>query len=387
MTSTEKDLKLRLKPDFLWRKSPVRFTNYSRVANYIISKTRNNLRLRKKALQEWKKFSGKILVGTRSFQRTNRKKQFHYMYGNKNYMFQLDICDLFGEQRNRIAAYNNGAKYILVFINNLTKKVYAHPLENRKNENIKILRKILTEANIGCKHDEQEITNVQVDKEFLTSKIRNFFSENCINVYHSESDYKASLVERFIRSLKEGLVSRMEGNYTEKWTDLLKDYVTQYNTEIVHSSTNLTPQKAEELPSAALINLQENFYKKSKKMTTKNQKFKFEIGDLVRLKGNKDNNPFIKSYRRRFTTEVYKIYHRRKTPEINVYYVKSETGEVIKGAFREDFLRLANNENEVYAYRILKEKGDKVLISWDGYPSSSDEWIKKKDLAKLTIET
>ena len=338
-------------------------------------------------MRRWQNYSGKILVGTRSYQKIKKKNQFHYNYGTKKYLYQLDLCDLFGKERSRISELNNGAQYILAFMNCLTKKVYAYPLKSRTNADIiSVLKQTFRDAKIGCKNNENEISNIQVDKEFLTNELRNFFKKNCINAYHSESDFKASMIERWIRTLKEGLVARLEGNYTERWLEPLQDFVTQYNENLVHSSTKLTPNMAEMFPSVALVRISESMAKKSNKKYVKNRKFRFKIGDMVRLRANKDNNPFIKYYRRRFTAETYTVYRRRSTKYANVYYVKDRKGNLLDGALREDYLESANDRNEVYAYKILDEKKDKVLIAWDGFSESDNQWIAKKDLDKLRVK-
>ena len=372
-------------PEYLWFKSPVRFSNDTRIIRYIKLRTKTNHTLRKKALENWSDFSGKILVGTRSFQRVDKKQQFHYTYGTKNYLFQVDLCDLFGEERTRISEENNGFKYILVFCNVLTKKVWAYPLLNRTNvEIIKILKNALQDAGLGCKIDKKEVSNLQCDQEFLTPRIKAFFKENCINAYYTLSDYKASIVERFIKTLKEAIATRMESNRTEKWLNFLSDFVKQYNTEIVHSVTKMTPEMAEKYPSAALIRILEKRAKFSEKHPRKS--FKFKVGDLVRLKNNPDNNPFRKSYRRRFTAKVFVIYKRRAVKYLNVYYLKTEKGKDLEGGIREDMLRIANTNNEFYPYEIKERKGKQVLVSWDGFGASDDEWVNESDLAKRSIK-
>ena len=373
-------------PEYLWYKSPVRFSNDTRIIRYIKLETKTNHDLRKKALKNWSDFSGKILVGTRSFQRINKNQQFHYTYGNKNYLFQVDLCDLFGKERTRISKENNGFKYILVFCNALTKKVWAYPLLNRENDEIiKVLKNVIKDIGLGCKTNNKEVSNVQCDQEFLTPKITTFFKKNCIHVYYTQSDYKASIVERFIRTLKEAIVTRMESNYTEKWLNFLSDFVKQYNTEIIHSVTKMTPEMAEKYPSAALIRILEKKAKLSEKHPQKSF-FKFKVGNLVRIKNNPDNNPFRKDYRRRFTAKVFVIYKRRAVKYLKIYYLKTQKGEYVRGGVREDMLRIANINDEIYPYRIKKKNGNRVLISWDGFDSSDDEWVNESDLAKRSIK-
>ena len=370
-------------PEYLWYKSPVRFSSISSVINFIKDKTKNNHQLRLKALKIFEKFSQKIIVGTRSFQRIDKKRQYHYTLGSKNYLFQMDIADIFGDNRDRISKLNDLSKYILIIVNSLTKRVYAYPLTDRKNYNIiKVLETAFKDMGIkNCNNKNHFPTNIQVDKEFIVGKdLQNYFKNYCINVYFTSSDFKASMAERFVKYCKEKLASRMEALQTEKWIPLLKDIVLQYNTTRKHSLTGLTPMTAEKYPTAALIRIIEKKHKKSLKYLPK-KTFKFKIGQSVRLL-QKSKNIFRKNYQRRFTANTFIIYHRRKVDYLNIYYLKTRKGVELKGSFREDELRLADTNNEVYPYTIIKKLNNQSLIHYDGFPSSEDEWIDNNELTK-----
>ena len=372
-------------PEYLWYHSPVRFSSITSVINFIKDKTKDNPQLRSKALKNFEKFSQKITVGTRSFQRIDKRRQYHYNLGSKNYLFQMDIADLFGDNRDRISKMNDSSKYILIIVNCLTKRVYAYPLINRINSTIiNVLEKAFKDIGLKpCKDKKHFLTNFQVDKEFIVGiELQKFFKNYCLNVYYTQSVFKAAMAERFIKYCKEKLASRMEALRTEKWIPLLKDIVLQYNTTRKHTSTNLTPMEAEKYPSAALMRILEKNYKKATKYPPK-KSYKFKLGQNVRLL-QKSKNVFRKNYQRRFTANTFIIYHRRKVNFINIYYLKTRKGEKLKGSFREDELRLANTTDEVYPYTIIKRKNNQSLVHYDGFPSSEDEWIENNELGKRT---
>ena len=372
-------------PEYLWYRSPVRFSSITSVINFIKDKTKDKPQLRSRALKNFEKFSQKITVGTRSFQRIDKKRQYHYNFGSKNYLFQMDIADLFGDNRDRISKLNNSAKYILIIVNCLTKRVYAYPLLNRKNPTIiNVLKQAFKEIGLKqCEDKKHFLTNFQVDKEFIVGiELQDFFKDYCLNVYYTQSIFKASMAERFIKYCKEKLASRMEALRTEKWIPLLKDIVLQYNTTRKHTTTNLTPMEAEKYPSAALIRILEKNYKKSIKYPPK-KSYKFKVGQSVRLL-HKGKEQFRKNYQRRFTANTFIIYRRRRVNYVNIYYLKNRKGEELKGSFREDELRLANTTDEVYPYTIIKTKDNLSLVHYDGFPASEDEWIENKELNRRT---
>ena len=377
--------------EYLWRESPVRFTSETAVVNFIRDKTKDNLDLRRRALRNWRKFAQKIELGSRSFQRVNKKKQFNYILGtSKNHLFAMDIADLFGDNRDRISKEkgNENMKYILIIINALTKYAYAYPLPDRQNKNIiKALETAFKDMNLKkCPRKNFFETNIQVDQEFIVGKkLQQFFKDWCINVYYTQSKHKACMAERYVRYLKEKLVNRMESKKTEVWVPLLKDLLKQYNTLRKQNTTDMTPKTAEKYPSLAFVKILEKNVKKAKIYPVR-KKFKFRINDKVRVLVRK-KNIFRKDYQARFTYDIYTIVTYRKVLNQNLYYLQTRKGDLLKGSYREDELKLADDKDEYYPYSVVRRRGNQTLVHYDGFESSDDEWIDNKKLEGLRQKT
>ena len=390
MASKRKNNKTSLdNPEYLWRHSPVSFTSNTAIVSFIRDKTKFDPDLRRRALQNWSKFTQKIEVGSRSFQRVNKKRQFNYILGtSKNHLFQMDIADLFGDNRDRISQKkgNDNMKYILVIINSLTKYAYAYPLPNRENTSIISTLEIAFE-DMGlkkCTTKKYFSTNIQVDQEFTVGKnLQKFFKDWCVNVYYTQSKHKACMAERFIRYLKEKLASRMERR-TEVWLPLLKDLIKQYNTLRKQTTIDMTPQTAEKYPSMAFVKIVEKNIRKAEKYPAR-KKYKFKAGDKVRALVD-SHNIFRKDYQARFTYDIYTIYQRRKVRNVNLYYLKNRKDSELKGSYREDQLKLADDKDEEYPYTIVRRRGNKTLVHYDGFNESEDEWLDNKELDRRTAE-
>ena len=63
----------------------------------------------------------------------------------------------------------------------------------------------------------------------------------------------------------------------------------------------------------------------------------------------------------------------------NVYYLKDYKDRKITGCFNEQLLSLAEPDSD-YDIKVLDKKGNKLLVHYDGYGSSDDEWIDKSRL-------
>ena len=361
-----------LDPEYLYTKSSVRYSTNNKIVKYIEKNTENDFEEQRKALKNWYKFAHQIKVGTHKEIHHNKKRGYkYYFYGHKNALYSVDLADIFGDRRNEVSESNDGFKYILVWINCMTKFVHAEPIKSKTSLEISnAMTRIFNIENISC---SSYPTNIQSDQEFITKIIRANCKKHCANIYYSEADHKASICERYIRTMKNMIVRRLEMNRSEEWIDVLKDVVDQYNNEMIHKSIGMTPAEAEKFPALAWIHLVENQRKNSKK-----KPFKFKIKELVRLKTSKDDI-FRKSSLRTFTAEVYIIYRRRQVNNANIYYVKDADGVKLRGSVNEQLLTHAEKDDH-YDLEVLRRNGDMLYVHYDGFPSSKDEWIHESQL-------
>ncbi len=362
-----------LDPEYLYTKSPVRYSTNKKIIEYIEKNTENDQEEQRNALKKWYKFAHQIKVGTHKETHYNKKREYKYdFYGHKNALCSVDLADIFGDRRDEVSQSNDGFKYILVWINCMTKFVYCEPIKSKTSLEISnAMSRIFNIENISC---STHPVNIQSDQEFITKRIRGICQKHCANIYFSESDNKASVCERYIRTLKNLLVRRLEMNRSEQWLDALKDVVHQYNYEMIHRAIGMTPAEAERYPALAWIHLIENQRKFYKKKT-----FKFKINELVRLRASKDDI-FRKSSLRTFTAEVFTIYRRRRVNNANIYYVKDADGVKLRGSSNEQLLTHAEKDDH-YDIEVLKRNGDMLYVHYDGFPASKDEWIHESQLA------
>ena len=78
---------------------------------------------------------------------------------------------------------------------------------------------------------------VDKGKEFYNKDVKDL-----IELYSTENEEKSSVVERWIRTMKEKMWKYFSANSTNVYIDVLPDLVKEYNTR--HSSIKMTPVKA-----------------------------------------------------------------------------------------------------------------------------------------------
>ena len=62
-----------------------------------------------------------------------------------------------------------------------------------------------------------------------------------------------------------------------------------------------------------------------------------------------------------------------------IYFVIDLSGEKITGSFYEKALQ-KTSQKEFRIEKVLKRKGDKLQVKWEGYDNRFNSWIDKKDL-------
>lgn len=278
----------------------------------------------------------------------------------------LEIGDLLQADLVEMIPYakeNNGYKYLLTLIDCFSKKAFAVPVKDKTAINVRNALKLILPNNVK---------NLQTDegKEFFNKEFRQFTKQRHINHYHTYSHLKASIVERFNRTLKTWMWKHFsaQGNY--KWLEILPKLLHKYNNKI-HRTIGMKPNDVK------VVNSSKVFKKLLPKINKKIVKNKFKVGDSVRI--SKYKHIFTKGYQPSWTTEVFTIHKVQKTKP-TTYILKDENNQTIAGGFYEQELLKTNFKDIFLVEKVIKQKNGKSFVKWLGFPSSSNSWIDNKDL-------
>ena len=105
--------------------------------------------------------------------------------------------------------------------------------------------------------------------------MQQFFKDNNVKIYHSNSHLKAVIIERFNRSLRELMMKEFVKNNNTVWYNILPKLIKIYNNRY-HSTIKMKPIQVNRSNEKYI---KENIYTYNK--TSKNPKFK--VNDLVRI--------------------------------------------------------------------------------------------------------
>ncbi len=160
-------------------------------------------------------------------------------------------------------------------------------------------------------------------KEFVNSQFNKLLEHNRIKLYHTYSEIKSAIVERFNRTLNDKFGLHFEINQNYKWLRLLSDILKEYNEKHVHRTIGVPP---------AMVS-KKNEQEIHRRMYSSHFKFEkptFEEGDRVRI--TRKNSTFSDKYERKWTTEIFIIRKIHYTEPIT-YSIKDLDGEEINGKF------------------------------------------------------
>lgn len=274
-------------------------------------------------------------------------------------LYQADLVDM-----SSFSRANNGFKYILTIINCFTKYALAIPLRTKTAIEIEsVLKPVLNKHSMKNFHTDQ-------GTEFFNSRVKKLLKEHNINHYHTFSEMKASIIERFNRTLKNNMWKKFSELGSFRWLDILPKLIKTYNNS-VHSTIGMKPVEVNR-------NNERNIFKRIlSKQKMVSQKRKFNVGDKVRI--SRIQKQFSKGYWPRWSNEIYTVHKVQFTKPIT-YILKDEKNCVLEGGFYEQELSKTKFKNIYLIEKVLKKKGDKLLVRWLGFDKTHDSWISKKDL-------
>jgi hypothetical protein len=271
-------------------------------------------------------------------------------------LYQVDLVEMIP-----YAKENNGYRYIMTLINCFTKVAEAVGLKNKRGSTVAAaLAPLLRRHKMKHLHSDQ-------GTEFFNADVKRLLVRHAINHYHTFSDKKAAIVERFNRTLKTNMWREFtaQGNY--KWRKLLPILIRRYNATY-HRSIGMPPNKVR-VANESLVRARLSGQDQPKPA-------KFEVDDVVRI--SKVKRQFDKAYIGNWSQELFKIFAVQPTAP-PTYQLVDLNGERIKGGFYEHELLKANVRDVFFIEKIIRRKGGKALVRWKGYSKAFDSWIDLKE--------
>ncbi|XP_064598803.1 uncharacterized protein LOC135465490 [Liolophura sinensis] len=304
----------------------------------------------------------------------HRPARRHYprnrvVVGGMDSQWQADLVDM-----TAFTKENDNNRYLLTCIDVLSKYAWVIPLRAKTGAR-------LIEAFQQIFKTGRRPLYLQTDegKEFLNRPFQAFLKDKGVFFFHTFNETKASVVERFNRTLKGRMYKYFTAHNTRRYLDalpaLVRGYNQAYHRSIRRAPIDVTPQNQKEVRQV--------LYGPS---THKRSVHRYRAGDLVRI--SKVKGKFEKSYLPNWSTEMFRIV-RSHPRQPAVYTLEDLNGDQLLGTFYETELQpvTAAVDKFYQVEKILKRERRRgklyYWVKWVGYPPSFNSWVPATDVKRI----
>jgi len=244
-----------------------------------------------------------------------------------DYIWQSDLIDI-----QPLARQNSGFRYMLVAIDTFSRYAWVEPLKRKTG--LEVVRGFKQILKSGRKPKK---ICTDMGKEYLNREVQQFLTQQGIIHYSLASDTKASIAERFNRTLKDRMWRYIMANNTRRYVNVLSKLVEGYN-QRKHRVLGVAPASVSKKNEQTLWKKQFDGEIPTEK---KRKKPKFKVGQQVRLSNKK--SIFAKGYTGNWTREIFTIGSVRTNQKQPLYDILDpKDGQPIKGGFYEQQLQLVS---------------------------------------------
>ena len=244
--------------------------------------------------------------------------------------YQMDLVEY-----QSLKHYNNGYKYILTIIDCFSRYGFAYPLKSKDANNT--AKQIL--VFLESLETVPRFIYSDAGKEFENSKVQAIFKSRGILHFVLKNGPKASIVERFNKTLKSSIEMYFSENNTKRWYGKTIDFIVDNYNELKSRSIGMAPVEVN----------RKNYMKVYKKLYPKSSSkrlCRLKKGDIVRIALKSDL--FKKGYKQQFSDELYTILKSISSGNVCYYIIKNKQGEKIKKYYQElSLVGHVNNNNTI----------------------------------------
>jgi hypothetical protein len=285
-----------------------------------------------------------------------------------DYLWQADLADMQDLSRD-----NQGHRYILTVIDVFSKFAWAIPVKDKGSKSM--LDAFKTLFHVSGRVPKK----LQTDqgKEFLNKEVQKILKSKNVEFYFTNSENKASVVERFNRTLKTRIWTYFSAHQTRKYLDILPNIVDSYN-HTIHRTIGMKPADVKPEHEDKLW-----VHMYGDGSSAKLCKRQLKTGDMVRI--SKHKRTFDKGYLPNWTQEHFIVKKSRKHPR-QVVELNDISDEPILGTFySEEIQPIKTNANLIEkVLRKRKVNGrEEMLVKWLGWPTKFNSWITSEDVQNI----
>jgi hypothetical protein len=234
--------------------------------------------------------------------------------------------------------------------------------------------------------------------EFYNQPVKAFLLAQHVELFSTNSDMKAALVERFNRTLKSLIYKHFTEHHTERYIDVLQGFVYSYN-HSTHRTIGRAPADVETQLDEQAVWRRVYYDSKEAQLQRSDMKRTQRIADGEHVRLSKYKANFEKGYVPSWGRELYEVVSKREPQHGKshcrlVYKLHDMQGEPIEGACYPVEVQhihalgtpIAGNipgvlEIEHILRKRVRGRVHESLVKWRGWPEKFNRWLTNAELA------
>ena len=300
-----------------------------------------------------------------------------YYVHNRRELAQGDLIDI-----SRLAANNDGVRFLLLLIDVFTKKVWVFPLKTKRASDVKpAIQSWLQQIPVAPK---KLMTDMGL--EFTNAPVQQVLRSAGVEWEGATGTLKAAVAERANKTIQILIYKHLTAHETTRYIDVLPDLIRTYNSRPHRTLEGMTPDNADDPGNEDLI--QQIYHTKYARMGRHRAPFpKFSIGTIVRVKtdsGKLSQNR--RAYAEQFKGEFFRVVRINRTLPVPMYYLRSlDSGDFIQGAFYSNELQRQRGDvwkiEQVLDQRVRRGISE-IFVKWKFFGPQHNSWIPRRDVVQ-----
>ena len=300
-----------------------------------------------------------------------RPKQFRRVFTKGvKYLYQIDLIDV-----PKLAYENDGKRYLVCVIDTFSKYAWVFPTTTKQGKEVydKLKALLLVERPEKCQTDR--------GGEFYNKTFKALMTALNIKHYSTGSQLKATIVERFNRTLKTRLERAFTAQGNHRFIEILPKIVKAYNNSY-HRSIGMRPAEVTQDNSKQVMDkLYPNHERRMGKLYDKSTSgTKFKINDTVRI--TREKGKFEKGFEQNWGLEIYRVIKVHPTTPVT-YEISDYINEPIEGTFYDSELQSVKTQGPLVEKVVNTRKRGKekqYLVKYFGYPEETNSWLTRDEI-------
>ena len=294
---------------------------------------------------------------------------------NVDRIWTADLLDIQKYKRE-----NKGYTFILVVLDIFSRYAWARPLKKKTGLEVSnAFQDIFRVSGRKC-------ARLWCDRgtEFYNRTVQDLLSLNGITLYSTHNEPKATIAERFIRTLRSKIEKYFIFTHSTVWYAVLPDLITEYN-GTKHRALGMSPDDALKPEHYAKVFSRQyaklGYNEKRKKVKLRKYEL-LKAGDSVRISVYK--GVFDKGSNPNWSEEVFEITDVLDSRSPILYKIQDLAGEEVTGfMYREQLQKTTQSVymiDKVIRKRRTTAGKQESLVRWRGYPDKFNSWIPAGDV-------